>query len=355
MFADSHARPSLMQPDATIQLNDGRTLEVTIWRYPVALRDQAATLIELWRTEWQETGFDWLQWLLGVYADVLVTQTAVGWIEGAAVAAATVCYPVKEPEVSVVMNVVTREAFRGLGIANQMTDLVVGLAFRAGCTSAYLGNSPTPRSTYEKCGFVRLSGVFMRRFSRAESLETEASLFAPGQSTAVRSANWGDIPGHAALVAEPIETLILDYPRGLISARYLAPERGLTQFSTVWYDSRRSGGDMQVLIGDTAHRVLGFGSFTPGLGSANNWLANMDFVCHDAYVNHAPMLLRSLIDATKATPHVRTMRLLTAPADAWKQRCASVCGFGEPVKSMEELRLGEKKVKLMVQERRLES
>ena len=294
----TRAGASLVQSaDASIRLDDGSSLDVRFLRYPLSWTNQA-TVIDLWRTEWEETGFDWLPWLNGACAGELVTETAVASSDNSAVATATVAYPVREPETCAVMNVVTRKSHRRLGIAHRLTDLIVDRAFRAGCTSAYLGNVPTPHSSYEKCGFVRLAGVFMRR-ARPETPDPEVSLFAAGQKTTVRSANWGDIPGHAALVAQPLDTLVLDYPRGLISAKHLAPERGLSQFAAVWYGSRRAGGDMHALVGDTAHRVLGFGSLTPGPGSARHWLADVDFVCHGHYADDAPTLVRSLIDAAK--------------------------------------------------------
>ena len=339
--------------DSSIRLSDGRSLDVSVWRYPLPWADQAP-VIDLWRTEWEETGFDWLPWMNGAHASTMVTDTAVAWSGTLAIATATACYPVREPETCVVMNVITREGHRGLGIGRELTNLVVKSAFCAGCASAYLGNTPTTRSMYETCGFVRLSGVFMRRV-RGDTPDPDVTLFAAGQRTAVREANWGDIPGFAALVAQPLETLLLDYPRGLISTKYLAPERGLTQFSSVWYGSRRAGGDMYVLTGDRAQRILGFGSFTPGLGPAKNFLADVDILCHGTYIDRAPLLLQSLLDAAVAKGYVRRLRLFSAPVDGWKQRCASDCGFSEPVKSTEELQLDKKKLGLMVQELNLPS
>jgi hypothetical protein len=334
-------------PDDLIRLKDGELLPVKILRYPLSSADQAK-VIELWLTEWEETGFGWLPWMNGVHAKALVSETAVAWWLDTAIATATVCYPSKDPEIGVVMNVVTRKDFRRRGIANHLTDLVVNRAFHSGCTAAYLGNTPTRHSMYENCDFVRLAGAFMRRI-KPGAANLESSLFSAGQNTSVRPADWGDIPGFAALVAHPLETFLMDYPRGLVSSKYLAPERGLTQFSSVWYGSRRAGGDMHVLTGATTHRILGFGSFTPGLGTVKNFGADVDFVCHNAYLHQAALLLRSLINAGKANNFLRELRLVTAVSDEWKRQCASDCGFGEAIAVSEQLRFAKQEVALVAQ------
>src|SRR5262245_26918465 len=123
--------------DAPIRLSDGAALTVRVHRFPLAWTEQT-TVIDLWRTEWEETGFDWLPWLNGVYSGDLVTETAVGWAGATAVATATIAYPARDPETAVVMNVVTRTSHRRLGIAEQLTNLIVQRVFRAGCTSVYL-------------------------------------------------------------------------------------------------------------------------------------------------------------------------------------------------------------------------
>lgn len=338
--------------DDLVRLDGGDLLAVKVLRYPLSAADQAK-VIELWRTEWEETGFEWLPWINGVYASALVTETAIAFHQDTAVATATVCWPRKDPEICVVMNVLTRKGFRGRGIANQLTDLVVNRGFRSGCTAAYLGNTPTKHSVYEDCDFVRIAGVFMRR-TKPGAANLESSLFSGHQKTSVRAANWGDIPGVAALVAHPLETFLMDYPRGLVSSKYLAPERGLTQFSAVWYGSRRAGGDMHVLTGATAHRILGFGSFTPGLGAVKNFLAHVDFLCHDAYRDQAPLLLQSLIRAGKANTFLRELRLITAVSDEWKRQCASDCGFGEAMEIPEQLHFNTQEIALVAQKFRFD-
>lgn len=334
--------------EADISLNDGRSLGASVWRYPLS-PDEQAVVIGLWRSEWEESGIDWAPWVSGAYADVMVTETAVVWSDGEAVATASVGYPARDPEVCGVMNVVTLHRFRGCGIGSRLTDLLVTRAFRAGCTSAYLGNVPTPSCTYEKCGFVRLNGVFMRR-AASPTFDPESALFAPGQPTSVRPADFGDMPCLAALVAQPLDTLLLDFPRGLVSAGQLAPDRGLAQFGAVWYASRRSGGTMLVLTGATAHRVLGFGSLTPGPGSARRWLADVDFVCHGHYRKDGPALLGALVHAARWTRTIQALRLYTADVDEWKRRCAADLGFGTPEASTEALRLNGRQVGLRVQE-----
>src|SRR5262249_44315883 len=143
----------------------------------------------------------------------------------------SVYFPRTTPEVCCVADVVTHPKRRGLGIAAHLTERVVQEAFRAGCRVAYLGNKPKPHSVYEKIGFVRIRGAMMRRAAEGHA-DCETNFYATGQAVTVRPAVWGDLPGVACLMAQPLDCLIVDYLRGLVSLRHVEPLRCVSNFTS---------------------------------------------------------------------------------------------------------------------------
>ena len=275
--------------DEIIQLSDGRHLLTTWHTYPVAQAEQA-TLISLWQSEWTKTDFDWLPALNGAYSETLRIDSLVGTIEGVPVATATVLFPGNDPEVSVISSVITLPAYRRLGIAAQLTDRAAIRSFSAGCQVCYLGGT----SVYCRCGFDWYAGVIMRR-AAPQAGECESHFFAPGQSTSVREAQWGDLPGTACLIAQRPDCLVIDYPRGLISGKYSAELRCVSNFPLLWDDATNHGGTVCVLAGEAAHRVLGVGTLTPGAGNSRRHVAVVDLFAHDHYATDASRILEYLI------------------------------------------------------------
>jgi hypothetical protein len=94
----------------------------------------------------------------------------------------------------------------------------------------------------------------------------------------------------------------MDNPRGWVSSKYLALERGLTQFYSVW---------------------LGFGSFTLGIGPCKEFRRRDGFCLVRRYLHRAALLLHWLISAGKANNFLRELCLVTAASDNWKRQCAS--------------------------------
>jgi len=160
-------------------------------------------LIAFWRTEWPHTDVDWLDALSGAHAETLTIQLALARAGGEIVGTASVYYPRADPEACCIADVLTSPQQRGQGIAARLTELAVASAFAAGCRVAYLGNKPTEHCVYEKVGFQRIRGAVMRRVA-AGAEQAEAGWYAEGQPMGVRETVWGDLPGLAAFLAQPL-------------------------------------------------------------------------------------------------------------------------------------------------------
>lgn len=299
-----------MSQSERVTLKDGRQMEVVRLTYPIGPADRMG-IIELLQQEWARTDVDWLQSMRGAYAQTLRTQVALARVDGHAVGTASMAFACDRPRVGVVEDVMTREDFRGLGIAATLTEGLVQRAWEAGCRVVYLGNSPRQVSVYEKIGFRRLYGAVMRRAAPGET-EPEKDFFAPGQQTSVRPANWGDLPGVACLMAQPMESLCLDFLRGLVSPRYAPPLRCVSNFTSLWYGMETLGGAMLALEGEDPHRVLGLGSITPGPAPLRGHSAVIDALAHDNY----PQGVKHLLDRLVETARQKGIALLQAYAAA---------------------------------------
>ena len=299
-----------MGRSGSVTLKDGRQMEVVQHTYPIAPADRMV-IIELLQKEWARTDVDWLQSMRGAYSQNLRTRVALARVGGQAVGTASIAFACERPRVGVVEDVMTREDFRGLGIAAALTEGLVQQAWAAGCRVVYLGNSPREVSVYEKIGFRRLSGAVMRRPAPGETAP-EKDFFAPGQHTSVRPANWGDLPGVACLMAQPMESLCLDFLRGLVSPRYAPPLRCVSNFTSLWYGVEALGGSMLTLQGEGPHRVLGLGSITPGSAPLRGHSAVIDALAHDNYAQG----VRDLLDRLVETARQKGIGLLQAYAAA---------------------------------------
>ena len=286
-----------MSQSERVTLKDSRAMEVVRLNYPIPPADRMV-IIELLQQEWARTDVDWLQSMRGDYCQHLQTQVALARVDGHAVGTASIAFACQRPQVGVVEDVMTRKDFRGLGIAATLTEGLVQQAWKAGCRVVYLGNSPRQASVYERIGFRRLFGAVMRRPAPGET-EPEKDFYAPGQQTTVRAANWGDLPGVACLMAQPMESLCLDFLRGLVSPRYAPPLRCVSNFTSLWYGVEALGGSMLTLEGEGPHRVLGLGSITPGPAPLRGHSAVIDAVAHDNYAQGIRDLLDRLVDISR--------------------------------------------------------
>lgn len=270
-------------------------IDITVYRYPVdsVTRTQ---LIDLIQQVFPRTDVDWLQSMRGVYADVLTTCNVVGSIDGKPVGCASVAFAARDPEVCVIEDVITLPTARGRGVAQTLTEHAVQIGFDAGCKVAYLGNTPTPSSVYEKVGFTRIKGVFMRR-AKPDHADYELQAFAPGQEATVRDTHWGDLPGFVCFMAQPTGPILAHYDMGLVSLRDTEPRRAVSNFTSVKYAVENAGGCMSSIVSkDAAQRVLGFASVIPGMGPLRSSTARCDITCHDNYSDNAAVLIERMID-----------------------------------------------------------
>ena len=331
-------------------LKDGRELEVVRMTYPIGPGDRMR-IIELLQQEWPRTDVDWLQSMRGAYSDTLRTQVALGMVDDDLVATASIAFASDRPEVGVVEDVMTREDFRGLGIASILTEQLVQTAWKAGCRVVYLGNALRQVSVYEKIEFRRLYGAIMRRPSPVEK-EPEKRFYAPGQATTVREANWGDLPAVACLMAQPMESLSLDFSRGLVSPRYAPPIRCVSNFTALWYGVQALGGLMLTLVGEGPHRILGLASMTPGPAPLRHHSAVLDALAHDAYTDGLNPLLKQLVE-TAGEKGIRLLQAFVAASDHLKAETFRSVGLSPVATLPEAIRLNDSPVDAILMQRRL--
>ncbi len=295
--------------------------QLTVHPYPAPTPVQQQ-LVGLWRTEWTRTDYDWLEALNGDYADTLAITAVVAQVGGEPAATASVLYAKGAPETCLIGNVITARAHRGRGLGQQVTEAAVEIGFAAGCTIAMLGSSRHDGNVYERCGFRRVAGSIMRR----DAPGTVTDSFAPGQPTLIRTAGWGDMPGFARFIAEPLSSVTIDYPRGLCSPAFVEPLRCVSAFTAVREDVHGRAGLMLVLASATGRRLFGLATLTPGPAPARTRSAVIDFAAHDNYAASAGDLLAQLLDEA-VTRHIDRLEAYAAVADTAKLRLLQRRGF----------------------------
>jgi len=198
--------------------------------------------------------------------------------------------------------------------------------YGAGCRLAFLGNAPLPQgSVHERIGFVRIAGAMMRR--AAPGCESyEETLFAPGQSTRIRETAWGDLPGLVCLISRLVQGLVVDYPRGLVSLGTVLPVRAVSNFTSVRCETKARSGSMLTLAGESTHRVLGFGSLTPGPAPLRNRTGVIDLALHNAYdEKHREMIAGLVEEASQRS--VQTIEAYVSEEDDHKAEWFLQAGF----------------------------
>jgi GNAT superfamily N-acetyltransferase len=331
----------------TAKLKDGRELQITIHVYPIAPPEQM-TLIRLWRTEWDKTELDWLAAMNGDYSQTLAIHSAIGTIDGEPAGTATVYRAAEKPEVALVGSVLTHPDFRGCRVATHLVNTVVDSAFDAGCRVCFLSATRDPRSVYLRCGFEWWSGGVMRR-AAAGFDDCESQFFAAGQVTSINEAAWGDLPGMTCLVIQPLDCLVLDYPRAIHSAKYVALRWCVSNFPAVSYSVRERGGAMCVLTGERAHRVLGFATLTPERGPYCRHKAVIDLVTHDHY-DHCAVEMLDWLFSTGAERDVETVQAFVAVCDQKKLQWFQSVGLKPVAMLPGQLRIDGKLIDVQVLE-----
>ena len=287
-------------PVQTVSLRDGSELAMHTFIAPIeaSVRRELKAVLQ---SEWADGDLHWDATMAGEYADSLTMVTCAGMRNGRMAGTATTAYAAQEMEVGVVCDVVTLAEFRGLGIARAVTQVVTDHFFSQGGRALYLGTGREESAgrVYQRVGFEWFHGGVMRNLP-AQSADFDDDYFAPGQATSIRGAQWGDMPGVTALFTRPYEALAGDYGRGMFSSRYADQGRCVSNFPHIYYDVTDKQGSCQVLIGETAHRVLGLASITPIDGAPRRHVGQLEIMTHEAHHEHGPALLQATAKAGQA-------------------------------------------------------
>lgn len=301
--------------------------DLTLELLPYPLLPAARTeLIQLLRTEWTRTDYDWLEAMSGDYGDALAITTVLARRHGEPLATATFHHTRAHPEIAVIGSVLTHRGHRNHGLAGRVIEFTLAQIKTIGCAVCLLGTARKPHNVYTQHGFAWHNGSVMRHAFSAGDFESQ--YFAAGQPAKVRAATWADLPGLTLLAAQPLATVCLDYPRGLLSGRYVTLERCLSNFPVLWYETAARGGLLSVLAAPKTGRVLGFGSVTRAAGAARNHTATIDFAVHDHYAAQLPELLAQLL-ADARDLGVRQFQACIATGDETKLRALRAAGFAE--------------------------
>lgn len=311
-------------------------LEFETLAYPLSPAVQSE-LVRLLRTEWTHSDYNWIEAMHGDYSEALVIASVLVRRRGNVVATATIHFARRRPEIAVLGSVLTHPDHRRQGLAGSAIERALALAAEAGCQVCLLGTTMKPRNIYHQHGFGWQNGVVMRRcFGPADF---EQDYFASGRSVTIRAANWGDLPGSAFLLAQPLGTASLDYLRGLMSGRYSPAERCLSSFPVLWYDTAARDGMLSVLVEAAAGRIYGIGSITRAPGPARRHTANLDFAAHENYEANLPGLLTHLLDGCSER-RIQEVHACIADGDASKLACLRERGFRDVGRLPATLRLG---------------
>jgi GNAT superfamily N-acetyltransferase len=314
---------------------DDPGLTLAVLPYPLSLPVQTE-LIQLLRTQWTRTDYDWLEAMHGDYSERLVITSVLARRDGQAIATATVHFARGRPEVAVLGGVLTHRDHRGHGLAGQVIEAALAVAREAGCRVCLLGTGRKPLNVYHQHGFAWLNGAVMRRSFIATDLEPD--YFSPGQRAEVRPATWGDLGGLSLLLAQPLAMVGLDFPRGLFSGRYVPAERCLSNFPVLWSDTVARGGLLSVLTEPGTGRIFGHGSLTRAPGAARQHTATIDCSAHDHYLSHLPALLTQMLDGAR-TMALRHVEAHVAAGDDAKLAGLRSAGFQELIRLPGALRL----------------
>ena len=141
----------------------------------------------------------------------------------------------------------------------------------------------------------------------------------------------------------------MDYPRALLSGKYVKLQRCVSNFPAVHEEAVPRGGVLGVLVGQSPHRVLGFGSITPEPGESRRHKAVIDVCTHDAYPDGTGSLIRWLMtEAGKR--EIELLQAYVAASDLGKQEWFRRFGLKPLARLPGQLRLEGQAVDVLVLE-----
>ena len=126
-------------------------------------------------------------------------------------------------------------------------------------------------------------------------------------------------------------------------------QRCVSNFPAVHQEAAPRGGVVGVLVGESPHRVLGFGSITPEPGEYRRHKAVIDVCSHDNYAEGADSLTQWLMsEATRRG--VERLQAYVADSDAGKQERLRRFGLKPLARLPGQIRLEGRAVDVLVLE-----
>ena len=127
-------------------------------------------------------------------------------------------------------------------------------------------------------------------------------------------------------------------------------KRCVSNFPNMYDQITDRGGVMTMLVGEAAHRILGFGSLTPGPAPARTHKAVIDVSAHNSYIDYLPVLVEKL--QTEAhNLKLQALQAFVADPDSVKKETFLRAGF-KPIGQLGgELNTGSQEIDVTILEK----
>jgi GNAT superfamily N-acetyltransferase len=322
----------------THRLETGEELTVRILEPPLG---EYAGRVEYWWRDVREP------LLAGQLADTSLDRFVIGEVAGDYVASMTYATPRDTHDVSVLEMVWTRPDQRRKGIAGALLRRTLA-DFRAlGGRAMYLcTTNPHAFALYRRHGFRPLLGDGLRYLAPGQE-DFDRTYFAPAGPARIRPAVWGDLARVAALYNQPApDWLIKDYPR-----RVFRDMRYESHYLRVWKPASEGRGHALVLE-NPLRRVVGLASLAEVDSYFEQHVQLLDFWACPAYLRQLPELVAAIVERAGAGP-VERLRAWVAEVDLAKREVLEGAGFREEARLAEQLRVGDRRIALLLYGRSL--
>jgi ribosomal protein S18 acetylase RimI-like enzyme len=319
-------------------LADGEPLTIRIVEPPLG---DLADRVEYWWRDIREP------LLAGELADTSLDRFVLGELRGEVVGSLTYATPRDTRDVAVLEMVWTRPDRRRQGVAGALLDQALA-DFRAGggmamhlCTT-----NPHAFALYTQAGFRPLIGDGMRYLAPSHE-DFDRAYFADAGPARVRPAVWGDLARVAMLYNQPQpDWLVKDYSR-----RVFRDMRYEGQYRQVWLPTRAGRGSALVLE-NPRRRVVGLASLTEVDSYYEQHVRTLECWACAAYLPQLPQLVCALLDEAEAGA-VERVEAAVAAIDVERQQVLRACGLRQATRLRGRLRVGERRVDLLIYARRL--
>jgi len=231
--------------------------------------------------------------LSGAYSETLTCVFLVARKQGRVIAATACLHRGKNPCVAVIGPVGVASEYRRRGIGTRLVAGTIEYLRQQGAQAVYLSVSRRNPAAefYKKLGFRPYHGIVMRRLL-CTSGDFDRSYFRGHNLMRIRAAVWGDMPGVSALAVFPGSMYTFDLCRGLLSSKYIKPERFLSVFPEMMSMLTKQDGVANVVVVGSCENVVGIAHIRRAAGKAQHHIAEIDFYLHDNFIEQAEHLVR---------------------------------------------------------------